>query len=173
VTLRYYGDPVLRQRSEEITELTDEVKAIIGEMIEVASSARAVGVSAVQLGYLVRAFVLCIDTYSEDGTRVPGEPRVFINPKLSDPDEEMAVMEEGCLSIPGLYIPVERPVRITLEALDENLEPFREVLEDFPARAVMHENDHLNGVLTIDRTPRRLRQRFEPQLRAIKKKYGS
>jgi peptide deformylase len=173
VTLRYYGDPVLRQRSEEITELTDEVKQAIAEIIEGASSDRAVGISAVQLGHLVRAFCVCIDQHNEDGSRIPGTPKIYINPTLSDPSEEMAVMEEGCLSIPGLYVPVERPVSITVEAFDENLEPFREELEGFPARVVMHENDHLNGVLTIDRTPRRLRQSFEPQLRAIKKKYGS
>ncbi len=170
--LIFYGNPLLRQHSEEVKEFTPEIHTVIDELIEVAKSERAVGISAIQLGYPYRIFAVCIDHWEKD-IRTPGEVFVYVNPTVSDPSEETRVIEEGCMSIPGVYIPVERPRSITVSALDRDGNPFTQTLHDFEARVRMHENDHLNGVLTVDRLPKSLRQNYEPQLRKIKKTLGT
>lgn len=169
--LRIYPDPILRQHSKEVKEISDEIREVIENLSNIGRSQRAVGCSAVQLGSLLRIFVVCIDEWLPNEQVVPGKLKVYINPTLSDPATETAVVDEGCLSLPEIHVPMERPRGITIEAMDENGNFFKEELEDFPARVVMHENDHLNAVLTIDRLSKKVRMDFEPQLRELRKEF--
>jgi peptide deformylase len=167
----YYGDPILRKRCEPITEITDEIRQLAKDMIETMDKNDGVGLAAPQVGYPIRMFVLRNYIFTEDGRWTLSEPKVYINPKLSCPSEEKITETEGCLSFPGLRLDIERPDKITVEATDLNGQVFIEELEGYNARTRMHENDHINGVLFIDRINEKIRNKIEPILRNIKKKY--
>jgi peptide deformylase len=169
--LRYYGDPILRQRAEEVGEITNEIREVVNDLEKIIETHRATGAAAPQGGHSWRVFVAYLDYFDESGQYLRGPKYVFINPKLSDPSAQTEVVEEGCLSIPGLRIPVERPVAITIEALDLEGNPFRLELRGHPARIVMHENDHLNGTLTVDRAPKKVRRQIEGALRMLRERY--
>lgn len=167
--VRLYGDPVLRKHCEPVQELTPEIKQLIKDLKETTDDGW--GMSAPQLGFSLRIFACRFPIFGADGKRTGDtDLRVWINPKLSDPSQEIWSHGEACFSLPGLYPSINRPQVITIEALDENWQPVKERLDGWPARIVMHENDHLNGVLTIDRISAKERRILDPQLRALKEK---
>lgn len=170
--LTYYGNPILRKRAELISEVTDEMRQLINDMIETMDLDRGAGLAAPQIGRSIRLFVLRDPVMGEDGHYKYLTPRVFINPKITFHSPETECDMEGCLSIPGLRGEVERPFKITVEALDQHGKPFVEEAEGYKARIICHENDHLNGTLWIDRIDVHARRKLEPELRAIKKKYN-
>jgi len=170
--LIYYGNPLLRKKSEEIKEITDETRQLAKEMIEVMDRTHGVGLAAVQIGVLLRIFVCNIAREpSPDGAYVIEKPKVYINPVVTILDDTQWVDSEGCLSIPKLYEEVPRPTKIRVEALDEWGKPFAEEREGWAARPILHENDHLNGVLFFDRIPEHRKKALQPQLKKIKKQY--
>ena len=136
------GEKVLREKAEPIEKLTDEIKMLIDDMFEAMIDANGVGLAAPQVGKKLRLFVAVAD----DDVK-----RVFINPQIVSTSEEVGDYEEGCLSIPGVYETIRRPVRVTVQALDENAKPFTLEADGLLARIIQHETDHLNGVLFIDR----------------------
>lgn len=170
--LRYYGDPALRQRAAEVGEVTDEIRELVNQMWKVFDEHPAVGLAANQVGVLKRVFLVRHDEYLPNGEVIRGEPLTYIDPKLSHPSEETWMFNEPCLSLPGLRVPIERPMRITIEATNLKGERFTEELTEYDARVRMHENDHLNGVLIVDRTSKSARRQIEDKLRKIKKKYS-
>lgn len=170
--VRYYGDSILRKKCVPIEKITDEIRQLIADMIETIDLENGIGLAAPQIGQPIRLFVLRNYVESADGLwSIDPTPRVYINPKLIDPSGPEAVEEEGCLSLPGLRAPVKRPWKITVEAIDINGNEFREEIEGYNARVRMHENDHINGVLFIDRLDQHIRNQIEPLLREMKKKY--
>ncbi len=171
LSLRYFGDPILRKRAKAIEKVDEETRQIVAEMAKVMKQQRGIGLAAPQVGLSIRLFISRIDKETNEGEIIPGELLVFINPRLSEPSIQEDVMKEGCLSIPGIREEVWRPEEITVEALDINGEPFKKRFSGLQARCIMHENDHLNGALFIDRITIRARTRIEQPLRAIKKKY--
>jgi peptide deformylase len=171
--LYYYGHPILRKHCEPVTEITDEIRKLAKDMIETMDKRDGIGLAAPQVGYAIRMFVLRNYIFTEDGQWTLSEPLVFINPKLSSPSEEKVIDTEGCLSLPGIRLPVERPTKIKVEAMDLNGNIFVEELEGYNARVRMHENDHINGVLFTDRVDINTRKKVEPVLKEIKKKYNS
>lgn len=160
---------MLRKRGEPITEITEEIKQLAADMIATLDHHNGVGLAAQQVGKAVRLFVLRNYIEDENGHFHLGPPRVYINPKLSSPEGELWVNAEGCLSIPGIRGNVYRPYRITVEATDINGQLFTETAEGENARVRMHENDHINGVLYIDRMDPHDRKKLEPFLQKIKK----
>lgn len=170
--LRYYGDPILREHSEPIKEITPEIKKLAREMVDFIDNNNGAGLSACQVGIPIRLFVLRNYIILPDGQWTLSAPVVFINPKLIWKSKETETDTEGCLSIPKMSVgPVERPVKVIFEALDLDGKTFRDEREGLNARVTCHENDHLNGVLYIDRLPPSVRKKIEPQLREVKKKY--
>jgi peptide deformylase len=139
-----YPDPVLRKKATRITQIDDDVRAVARRMIELMHEREGVGLAAPQVGLSWRMFV----TYDPDR---PGQGRVYINPTLTPDGREMAEREEGCLSIPGVHADVYRHVSMTMTATDEHAEPVTVSDADFLARVWQHENDHLDGVLIIDK----------------------
>lgn len=170
--LVYYGNPLLRKKSDVLEEITDEIRILADNMLETMDQNNGIGLAAPQIGRCVRLFILRNYVETPDGHIHLTQPQVYINPKLSSPSEETQLGEEGCLSVPGVHVDVERPLKITIEALDLDGKSFTEHLVGYKARVVMHENDHLNGVLHIDRTDPETRKLVEPELQAIKKKYN-
>jgi len=172
VKLCYYGNPVLRKKSEPITEITDEIKQLAAEMVDFIDNNNGIGLSAVQIGKPIRLFVLRRYIHESDDKWTVSEPYTYINPKILECSEETWVNEEGCLSIPKLHLPVERPLRIKVESTKLDGTKVVEELDGINARVILHENDHLNGVLYIDRVEKRYLIPVEAKLREMKKKYS-
>lgn len=137
--LHLLGSPVLRQRSDEVAEVTDATRAFIADLFATMDAAKGVGLAANQVGIATRVAVV-----DADGTRI-----ALVNPRVVEGDGR-ATQEEGCLSIPDIYADVTRPERVTLEALDGNGAPYRLEAEGLLARAIQHEIDHLDGILFLD-----------------------
>ena len=137
--LRLEGDDILRKKSKVVKEVTDRVKGIVEDMVETMYENNGVGLAAPQVGILKRIFVVDI-----------GEgPSVFINPEITEQSGEQFGVE-GCLSVPGKQGDVLRPYKIHVKAQDINGDMFELEAEEFFARAICHEYDHLEGILYID-----------------------
>jgi peptide deformylase len=141
--IRQYGDPALRLKAHEVAEFDDDLRRLVDRMIELMHDAQGVGLAATQVGVLRRLFVFEPD---EEG------PRAIVNPVVVERADETASDDEGCLSLQGVRVPVERSVRIVLEGKDPNGEDVHVELDEYASRVVQHELDHLDGVLIIDRT---------------------
>ena len=167
--LVFFGNSLLRKHSSFVEHINDGVRRLVEDMIETMDSKKGVGLAAVQVGVLLRVFIIRPEIYLENGEMTLGDVQVFINSVLSAPTEEKVLMLEGCLSLPGLHREVERPVAIHVEAQNLQGEKVSADFSDFTAREIMHENDHLNGVLFIDRLDARTKREIEPFLKEIKK----
>ncbi len=138
------GEEILRKVAEPIKaeEINDNFRAFIEEMFEAMKGADGVGLAGPQAGISKRVFVAMAD----DNVK-----RVFINPQIIYTSAELCDYEEGCLSIPQVYESIQRPKKVTVQALDENGRPFTLEADGLLARIIQHENDHLDGKLFIDR----------------------
>jgi peptide deformylase len=141
--VRQYGDVVLRMKANDVEEFDDDLRRLVERMEALMHDAQGVGLAATQVGVLRRLFVFEPD---EDG------PRAVANPVVEERSDETSSDEEGCLSLQGVRVPVERAERLVISGKDENGEDVRHELEGYGARVAQHELDHLDGVLIIDRT---------------------
>ena len=144
-TILHYPDPRLRQKGLPIERVTPELDRLIDDMAETMYAAPGVGLAATQIGEQHRLFL--IDVAADDE---PSNLMVFINPEITVKQGEQCG-PEGCLSFPGVTEDVKRAAKITVRALDRKGQPFELEAEGLLAVAVQHENDHLDGVLMIDR----------------------
>ena len=142
--IRQYGDPVLRMRTNEVESFDDDLRRLVERMTGLMQDARGVGLAGTQVGMLQRVFVF--QATEEDA------PQAVVNPVLVQASEVKVADTEGCLSLQGVTVPVERHTRVTLEGKDESGADLRLELEEHAARVVQHELDHLDGILIIDRT---------------------
>ena len=142
--IRQYGDSVLRLTAREITDFDDDLRKLVERMTVLMHEARGVGLAATQVGVLRRLFVFQPDPEAD--------PVAIANPRIVEKGAETSIDEEGCLSLQGVRVPVERPETVTLEGQDEHGAELKYDLEGYEARVVQHELDHLDGVLIIDRT---------------------
>lgn len=168
----YYGHPILRKKGERVEAITPEIRKLVADMVETIDQINAIGLAAPQVGKSLQLFVLRRYIILPDGKWTVSEPYVYINPKILEHSEETWVDDEGCMSIPGIRLPVVRPVRIKIEATDLEGNRFVHEMEGLNARVLFHENDHINGVLYVDRVEEKLRKQAEPHLKNIKKKYS-
>jgi peptide deformylase len=148
--VRKFGDPVLRASALPVERFDDALKAEIERMGELMHDALGVGLAATQLGVLHR--VLVYRAYADDPLTA------LVNPALEWQSEELEAAEEGCLSLPGVHVEVERPARVRVRALDETGQKREIEAEGLEARVIQHEIDHLNGVLILDRISREARK---------------
>jgi peptide deformylase len=144
--VRTFGDAVLRSRASEVTEFGDELARQAERMVEIMHGAMGVGLAATQLGVLRRLLVF------QAGP--DAQPTALANPELEWVSDELAVAEEGCLSLPGIGLDVERPVHARVRGRDVRGEPLLLESSGLEARVLQHEIDHLDGVLILDRTER-------------------
>jgi peptide deformylase len=161
-SLRYYGDPVLRQKADPIKAVTPEIQEIVASMFDCMYREAGVGLAAQQVGLTQRVFV--IDVGDNHGERIK---RAFINPVIVE-KEGGSVGEEGCLSIPGIRANVKRAARIVVEALDETGATLRLPADGILARVIQHENDHLDGILFVDRLSAIHRKLLEGRLKRFR-----
>lgn len=151
ISLIYHPDDRLTTVAREVRDIGDDLVELTRDMVEAMHEARGIGLAGPQVGRLERLFVV----------HVPDdEPRVFINPRIVAASPDEGPYEEGCLSIPGVWADVRRPLEITVEAWNERGEAFRMDADGVLARVIQHEYDHLDGVLFIDHLTRRKRERL-------------
>jgi peptide deformylase len=148
-----YGHPVLRKVTEDIDpENYPNLHALIENMFETMHRADGVGLAAPQVGLTDRIFVVDLaPVASEEHPEFRDFKKVFINAHITDRSGEIQLIEEGCLSIPGIHEKVPREDQIRISYLDENLQPQDERYEGFMARVIQHEYDHLDGILFVDK----------------------
>ena len=149
--IRKYGDPVLRSRALPIERFDAALADEIRRMGHLMHDAYGIGLAATQLGVMHRVLVY----------RVESEAPVaaLVNPVLEWSGKDKEALEEGCLSLPGVLVDVERPIHVRVRAQDEHGEPILVEASGLEARVIQHEMDHLDGVLILDRTPRDQRKR--------------
>ena len=143
--IRIYGDSVLRKRAKEITLVDERIKKLAFEMLDTLKNAGGMVLSANQVGEELRIFVVDRSHFQTDSS-----PLIMINPVLVDSCDEQTE-EEGCLSIPGTYADVKRPLELTIKGIDLSEKEIIVEAKGFLSRVLAHEIDHLNGVLFIDR----------------------
>jgi peptide deformylase len=144
--VRKYGDPVLRAKARPVEVFDDALRDEIARMAALMHDSMGIGLAATQLGTLHRVLVYRVEHDSP--------VNAIINPELEWAGSEKEWMEEGCLSLPGVHVDVERPVRIRVRASDAQGEEIVVEAAGLEARVLQHEMDHLDGVLILDRTPR-------------------
>jgi len=161
-TILRFPDAKLRQRSAEVTDVDDELRQLVADMAETMEAANGAGLAAIQVGAPVRLFIV-------DGPVAGGEegsaPRVFINPEIVEISSESQTGDEGCLSFPGIFVPVKRGMRARVRAMGLDGQIFEAEGEALFARALQHETDHLNGKLLIDQVGPVKREIIKRQLR--------
>ena len=141
--IRQYPDSVLRMKAPPVETFDDDLKRLATRLGELMKDANGVGLAATQVGVLRRVFVFARDE---------GEVAVLVNPEIVRRGDEADVDEEGCLSIQGVTMPVERVTSVRIEGRDASGEEVAYDLEGTPARIVQHELDHLDGTMILDRT---------------------
>ena len=139
--IRLFGDPVLKTRAADVTEVDDRLVRLVNDMIDTMYEARGAGLAAPQVGVQKRLFVY--DLHDELG------PRTLLNPTIVESDGEWT-FEEGCLSIPGLFFPITRPKTIHLVGVDLNGNEVSIEADEYEARVYQHELDHLEGRLLLE-----------------------
>jgi peptide deformylase len=154
LTVRLYGDPVLRQVATPVREITAEIKRIIADMTETMWHQVGIGLAAPQVGLPYRILVM------DDGK---GGAQALINPEIESRSGTIRE-EEGCLSLPGVFGVIERSKTVTVKAMDAEGKPVSLEVTGLKARIVQHELDHLDGVLFIDRLPPVTRDRIKKKI---------
>ncbi len=169
-TILLYGDPLLETACEPVPESelgTPELQQLVDDMFETMYDAKGVGLAAPQIGELKRVFVVDT-TVTEDG-ETTGEKLAMINPEIVETSGEQ-LGEEGCLSIPGFREKVRRPYKVKVRARDAQGETYELEGKDLLARAVLHENDHLDGVLFLRHLSMLKRNSIKRKIEKLRKK---
>jgi peptide deformylase len=156
LTIRKYGDPILRRRAAPVETVTPETRHIVADMIDTMYDEVGIGLAAPQVGIPLRLIVV-----GDDATR---EARALVNPVIAEAAGE-ATAEEGCLSIPGIFAPVSRAASVTVAARDLDGQPLTIQGHGLFARVLQHEIDHLDGVLFIDRLDPVTRDRIKRKIK--------
>jgi len=156
LTVRKYGDPMLRRHAKPVSAVTPEIKAIIADMVETMYDEVGIGLAAPQVGISLRLIVVA----DEEGRGT----QTLVNPEIVE-QGGTATAEEGCLSIPGIYAPVTRSEWVRVQAQDEEGRPLSIRAGGLRARVFQHEMDHLDGVLFVDRLEPVLRDRIKRKIK--------
>ena len=145
-----YGQPILRKVTEDITPDYPELQKLIANMFETMHNAEGVGLAAPQVGLSIRVLVMDLSPLADEDPVFYGFKKVMINARITNIDGEEKLIEEGCLSFPGIHEKVPRKNKIKIQYSDENFVSHNEEYEGYMARVIQHEYDHLEGKLFID-----------------------
>lgn len=164
-----YGNAVLRKESKEITSDYPELRTLVDNMYETMYHADGVGLAAPQIGLDIRLLVIDLAPFKAEDPELGSFKVTMVNPQMLEMSEETVMGEEGCLSLPGIHesVPRARRIKITYQDLDFN--EHTEVFEDYKARVVQHEYDHLEGKVFTDRINPLRRQLLKGKLTNIVK----
>lgn len=165
-----YGHPLLREKAFDVKRFGSRERELIAAMAETMYRAHGIGLAAPQVGVLERLFVVDVDQDNDAEDPIATRNlRVFVNPEIVFESDDDEPFKEGCLSIPEVEGEVYRPSRIRIVARDATFEPFELDADELLARVVQHENDHLNGILFVDKLAQLKRSLLGGQLGRLKK----
>lgn len=142
-----WPDPRLREETAPITAIDDDVRALYRDLVDTMHAYHGIGIASVQIGVARQMFLL---EAALCGGQEGDDPVAFVNPEVVWTSDETDKAEEGCLSFPGVYVPIERPSKARVRALNLEGEEFELEGEELLARAIQHEHDHLTGKLMVD-----------------------
>ncbi|MCF0167394.1 MAG: peptide deformylase [Bacteroidales bacterium] len=149
-----YGSKVLREKAQAVdiaNEKKEELQQLLQDMFDTMKKADGCGLAAPQIGISKRILVVDGNDFAEVYPELAGFNRMMINPEFTFKSEETSEYNEGCLSIPHLDADIVRPKKVTIKYLDRDLNEIEETFDDFAARMIQHEMDHLDGMMFIDR----------------------
>lgn len=158
-----WGEPMLQHPSKEVKKDFKNLSTLIGQMFETMHKAQGISLSAVQIGYPLRLFV--IEAHLEDKNIDIRE--VFINPKIKKYSKETSKLYDGCLSMPGVIPMIERPNEVKVEYRDEDWNKKVETFKGYTAHFIQHEMEHLNGEIFTDKMSTLWRESLEPAIQKI------
>ena len=159
-----FGDPVLREVSENVDPFSQDTKDLASRLMDALKTARGLGLAANQIGESKRVFVADLSAID-----ITESLRVFINPEILEASGDPVEIEEGCLSFPDLYLKVTRPSKVRVRAYDLDGQQFELTAEGMAARVILHEYDHLEGKLFIDRVSPLTRTLIKGRLKKLAK----
>ena len=162
-----YGQPVLRKEAEDITPDYPELKELLQNMFETNERADGVGLAAPQIGLPIRVVIIDLTPLAEDMPEYANFKRAYINGYIIEEEGETILMDEGCLSLPGIHEKVPRAEKVRIQYVDENFVEHDEWVEGFLARVVQHEFDHLEGKVFTDRISPLRRQMNKAKFNAL------
>lgn len=161
--------PVLREVAQDVELYGEELQPLVKDMFETLTASNGVGLAAPQIGQSIRVVVIDLDVISEDFPEYKGFRHAYYNARVVEGSEETNVIEEGCLSLPGISEKVERPARVHVTYYDDQFKFHDEWVEGYLARVMQHEFDHLEGVLFIDKISAFRRQMNKSKLNSFLK----
>lgn len=162
-----YGDKILRKKTNIVNNVDDKIIELIKLMFDTMKNANGIGLAANQVGYNKSIFI--VDVSPVEGYE-KYKPITMINPVIVNNSEESIVLEEGCLSIPGLHAEISRPKEITIKYQDINLTEQQIDADSLLARVIQHEYDHLKGILFTDLLDDELKKQYRKSLTKIQKR---
>ena len=162
-----YGQPVLRKEAEDIAPDYPELKELVQNMFETNERADGVGLAAPQIGLPIRVVIVDLTPLAEDMPEYADFKRAYINGYIVEEDGETILMDEGCLSLPGIHEKVPRAEKVRIQYVDENFVEHDEWVEGFLARVIQHEFDHLEGKVFTDRISPLRRQMNKAKFNAL------
>ena len=168
--LAYYGAPILTEVAKPIAEITPEIKKLVEEMIATMYASPGMGLAAPQVYQSIRLFIAQPPIEIASGKFETGQLEVFINPEVSDLSSDTWENEEGCLSIPTIRAEVLRPKEITIEYTNLKGDRINKRVSGWEARVILHEYDHIDGILFTQRLNKKERQQLDARLRQLKKR---
>ena len=157
-------DPRLKTVSTPVEKVDDELRALIADMFETMYDAPGIGLAAIQVGVPKRVIVMDLQEEEDEEGKPIKAPRVFINPEILDPADELSTYTEGCLSVPDQFADVDRPATCRVKWLDEQGAAHDEVFTGLLATCIQHEMDHLEGIVFLDHLSRLKRQMLMKKL---------
>jgi len=169
LTILEVPDPGLRAVAAPVSEVDASIRATLADMFETMYAARGIGLAAIQVGIEKRLVVIDLQEPEEEGGEPVRKPVAFVNPELLWVSDEMAVYNEGCLSIPEQYAEVARPARCRVKWLDGDGKSHEQEMDGLMATCIQHEIDHLNGVLFTDHISRLKRDMIMKKLAKARK----
>lgn len=161
-TIRILGDPVLRTKARHVIDFDRSLRTLVADLTETMHDADGSGLAANQIGVQLRVFTYVVIDRDSPDYRSDGH---LVNPVITEQSEDEVETEEGCLSIPGMYYPLARAQRVVARGFDMHGDPVEIAGSDMLARALMHETDHLDGVLFLDRLDPDTRKRAMREIR--------
>jgi len=165
-------DPRLRQISQPVEGVDDDLRKLIDDMFETMYAAPGIGLAAIQVGVPKRVLVIDLQEPEEEGGEPVRRPLVFVNPEILEESQSLKGYNEGCLSVPEMYADVDRPDTIRARWLDRDGKAHEERIEGLLAVVLQHEMDHLNGILFTDHLSRLKREMLLKKLTKIRRDQG-
>ncbi|PKP97931.1 MAG: peptide deformylase [Alphaproteobacteria bacterium HGW-Alphaproteobacteria-15] len=162
-------DPRLKTVSTPVEQVDDDLRALIADMFETMYDAPGIGLAAIQVGVPKRVIVMDLQEDEDEEGKPVKQPRVFINPEILDPAEEVSTYTEGCLSVPEQFADVDRPATCRVKWLDEHGKAHDELFTGLLATCIQHEMDHLEGIVFLDHLSRLKRQMIMKKLEKARK----